>query len=160
MNFLNCPRPQILCGWGSILGTIGGIALAGFTGGASIPIGNAIGSAIDSHSAEKKAAKQQVAGTEQANARLDPYNRLGLQSANTLAGLLGMPALPGGGGMGGPMPQQMPQQGINRGVASTVMPAVQQVIANRQMQQPRQGATLAMMRPPSGGAVSSYGGRA
>ncbi len=151
-------------GWGSILGTIGGLAsfaipgVGPILGSAILSAGSGLGQGIDSMNAEKKAAKQQAAGAAQANTRLDPYNRLGLQSANTLAGLLGMPGInlpPGAGGMAPLTPQQPQKQGINRGVLTTLPQAMKTVMNNRQAQPPR-GATLAQMRGP---AVSSYGGQ-
>ena len=164
MKTFNPPSFQLMHGWGSILGTLGGLAsfaipgVGPILGSAILSAGSGIGQGIDSMNAEKKAAKQQQAGAANASAALSPYNQLGLQSANTLAGLLGLPGLPGGvgGGAGGPGIATAP---INRGVART-MPATATPIGQAV---PRRGATLASMRmgpaKRTGPAPSSYGGR-
>lgn len=75
--------------WGA-LGTIGGAVLAPITGGASIPIGTAIGQAIDSRNAEKSAAKQQQTAAAQVAGLYDPFRETGLRSAASLASALGV----------------------------------------------------------------------
>jgi hypothetical protein len=89
--------------WG-VLGTIGGVAATIATGGAAaplIPVLSGVGNAVDAHNAEGKAAKQQIAAADKSAATLAPYNARGTQATNTLAGLLGMPDLPAGVGVGG-----------------------------------------------------------
>jgi len=147
-------------GWGNILSTIAGVAAAPFTGGASlipslISAGASVGQAALSSRAEKNAAKQQMAGSQEASQTLSPYNTLGLQSANTLAGLLGLPGLPGGVNGGGAPPTPLYQQ-PNRAVASTMQGTTTPVESEPRMAVPRRGATLASIRrgPTSGG--SSY----
>ncbi len=88
--------------WG-VLGTIGGVAATVATGGAAaplIPVLSGIGNAVDAHNAEGKAAKQQIAAADKSAATLAPYNARGTQATNTIAGLLGMPDLPTGVGVG------------------------------------------------------------
>ena len=165
MKTFGPPSFQLTQGWGSILGTIGGLAsfaipgVGPILGSAILSAGSGIGQSVDSMNAEKKAAKQQQQGAAQASAHLAPYNTLGLQSANTLAGLLGLPGLPDGvgGGVGGSV--MGAAQPINRGVPRT-MPATATPIGQAV---PRKGATLASMRmgpaKRTGPAPSSYGGR-
>lgn len=62
-------------GWLSGLARIGGYALAPFTGGASIPIGEAVAQGIGSHDAVKKATGQQAASVAGAQQRLDAAGR-------------------------------------------------------------------------------------
>jgi hypothetical protein len=88
--------------WG-VLGTIGGVAATVATGGAAaplIPVLSGIGNSVDAHNAEGKAAKQQIAAADKGAATLAPYNARETQATNTLAGLLGMPDLPAGVGVG------------------------------------------------------------
>lgn len=107
MRFIGAvPTFQLHHGFWSVLGTIGGAALAPFTGGASLAIGSALGQAADSAGAEKKAAKQQQQGYMQGVQAYQPFHTLGLQSANSLAhelGLEGIQMPAGVGAMGPPM---------------------------------------------------------
>jgi len=94
MHFVRwTPEFQVQQGWLSVLGTIGGAVLAPFTGGLSLPIGSALGSAADTARASKKAGGQVAAQGERTAGLYAPYQQLGVQSANTLAGLLGMPGI-------------------------------------------------------------------
>ena len=62
--------------WKSWAARIGGYAAAPWTGGASIPIGEAIAQGIGAHEAINKAEKQQAAGTTAANATIgQTYNQ-------------------------------------------------------------------------------------
>lgn len=86
----------------SALGTLGGLAsfaipgVGPALGTAILSAGSTAGQALDAYSAEKKGAKQQQAGYQQAINALQPYNAYGQQASGTLAGLLGMPSLPMG----------------------------------------------------------------
>ncbi len=150
-------------GWGKILGTIGGLAsfaipgVGPVLGSTILSAASGIGGAVDAMQAEKKAANQQVAGATQANARLSPYNTLGLQSANSLAGLLGLPGLGPNAGGGLPPGSPMPAP-LTRAVTPAAMDQTQPMVPPL-----KGGATLASMRmgPTSsrGPAPSSYGGR-
>ncbi len=161
MKTFGPPSFQLYQNWGSILGTLGGLAsfaipgVGPVLGSAILSAGSGIGQGIDSANAEKKAAKQQQQGATNASAALSPYNTLGLQSANTLAGLLGLPGLPGGaGGAGGGSSVPLYQQ-ANRSTPTTMQgtmtPAPEQA-------QPRRGATLASVRTRAAQPrTSSYG---
>lgn len=92
-------------GWKSWAARIGGYAAAPWTGGASIPVGEAIAQGIESHGAVNTANQQQQAGTREAGERLgaaqtanaelynqqrQDYQNLANAPFQTLGGLMGM----------------------------------------------------------------------
>jgi len=92
--------------WGA---RIGGYALAIPTGGASIPIGEAIAQGIGNHQAAGEANKALQQGVTQGvdtyNQAFGPYMHMGSQAANTLSGLMGFaPASTSAPGMGASAP--------------------------------------------------------
>ncbi len=152
MKTFGPPSFQLTRSWGSILGTLGGLAsfaipgVGPALGSAILAAGSSVGQGIDSMNAEKKAAKQQQQGATNASAALSPYNTLGLQSANTLAGLLGLPGLPGGaGGAGGGSSVPLYQQ-ANRATPTTMQGTMTPAPESTGQAMPRRGATLASVR--------------
>jgi hypothetical protein len=79
---------------------IGGYAAAPFTGGASIPVGEAIAQGISSHKAAGKAEEQLQGANQQAvdlyGQALGPFVQQGQQASNTLGGLMGFAPAPAG----------------------------------------------------------------
>lgn len=100
--------------WQSWIPIAAGIALAPFTGGASIPMGAAISSDMNARETADKAQQAQQAGTDKAQAAIDrgyadakgymqPYVDAGSAAQTTLSGLLGLP-MGAGGGTSAPLP--------------------------------------------------------
>ena len=91
-------------GWGSVIGTVLGVAgsFVPGLGAVALPIGAAVGNAIDNKNASDKAAKQEIAGDERAAQAYAPFTSTGTQAFNTLAGLAGLGPMAGGGTGGTP----------------------------------------------------------
>lgn len=85
---------------------IGGYVAAPFTGGASIPIGEAVAQGISNQEASSKANQQLQAGNDKAiglyGQTFAPYLNSGAQASNTLAGMMGF-APSGASNTGAPM---------------------------------------------------------
>ncbi len=79
---------------------IGGYAAAPFTGGASIPVGEAVAEGLSHSAANDKANEQLQAGNNQAidlyKQTYAPYLNAGSQASSTLAGLMGFSPSPTG----------------------------------------------------------------
>ncbi len=165
-------------GWGEWAARIGGYALAPFTGGASVPIGEGIAQGLHSNAAVKDATATQQAATQQAvgqqqsalrtagdvygQQRQDTQNLAGIPY-QTLGGLMGM-NIPAIGPAAGNVPSTASPMGFQRGLvpASEAPPlGVQQgnflLPAGAPQGMPTTLAQLAALAPATAKAKSTSG---
>lgn len=149
-------------GWGMM---IGGVALAGPTGGASlamVPAGASILSADEKKDAAKQAGAQledasaqaiatQAQARDQAAAAFQPYTQTGSAAMGALGSFMGLP--PGGAGAGSPM------TGAPAGGAASVgaLPAGTQQGLGVRAASPTPATGTAVPRPPGAATPQTQG---